>query len=373
MPSKFKPQALSQSLVNAEDLRKFCATTPGMNAYQPIAASALEVCTAAASVKTRKTDKLAAYIVDRTALLINGMVHVPSSPELLQSLEGFEQKLDAIRRHIEQMPVQSGKKTKLLLGYKLKRETSRLKAELESHLCELLAMGSTFAPSPRASRGDSILELVSLTTRAAGAICEAPVLNFLKPVVGVTALICDTAKCVKSNHDAAADLAKRASAVTKCIVDRMSAMGSPSAADNKDALEALKLALEDIQAYLAFLGKPRRRLAPWVFANQEKDRFVQLDSTLDKALAMFSATEILSTAAGVRSNSAQIGVLVSTVQLLHSDVHRTLAIIQSHPAKVSEAALAPRSHEGQPGQAENRITPFRPYLVSSTAHFFFLA
>ncbi|KAJ7485573.1 hypothetical protein FB451DRAFT_1554457 [Mycena latifolia] len=360
MPSK------SQSMANAEDLRKFCATTPGMNVYQPITASAVEVCTAADSIKTRKTDKLAAFIVDRTAVLINGMVNVPSSPELLQSLEGFKQKLDAIRRHIEQMPVQSGKKAKLLLGYKFKRETNRLKAELESHLCELLAMRNTCSPSSRASRSDSILELVSLSTRAAGAICEAPVLNFLKPVVGITALICDTAKCVESNHDAAADLAKRASAVTKCIVDRASAMDSPSAADNKDALEALKLALEDIQAYLAFLGKPRRRLAPWVFANQEKDRFVQLDSALDKALAMFSATEIL-------RNSAQIGVLVSTMQLLHSDMHRTLAIIRTHPAKVSDAALAPESHEGQPAQAENRITPFLPYLVSSTAHFFFFS
>ncbi|KAJ7485593.1 hypothetical protein FB451DRAFT_61034 [Mycena latifolia] len=324
MPSKFKPQALSQSLANAEDLRKFCATTPSMNVYQPIAASALEVCTAAASVKTRKTDKLAAYIVDRTAVLINGMVNVPSSPELLQSLEGFEQKLDAIRRHIEQMPGHSGKRAKLLLDYKLKRETNRLKAELESHLCELLAMGNTFSPSPRVSRSDSILELVSLATRAAGAICEAPVLNFLKPVVGVTALICDTAKCVKSNHDAAADLAKRASAVTKCIVDRLSAMDSPSAAANKDALEALKLALEDIQAYLAFLGRPRRRLAPWVLASQEKDRFVQLDSALDKALAMFSAAEIVGTAAGVRSNSAQIGVLVSTVQRLEFAIIQTI-------------------------------------------------
>ncbi|KAJ7485591.1 hypothetical protein FB451DRAFT_61011 [Mycena latifolia] len=365
-----KPQALSQSMANADDLRRFCATTPGMNMYQPIAASALEVCTAAASAKTRETDKLATYVVDRTALLVNKMGTMSISSEILQSLEGFEQKLDAIRRHIEQMPVQSGKKAKLLLGYKFKQETSRLKKELENHLYDLLAMSNTL--SPGLSRRECVLELVSLSTRAAGAICEAPILNFLKPVVGITALICDTAKCVKSNRDAAADLAKRASAVTKCIVDRMSAMDSPSAADNEDAVEALKLALEDIQAYLAFLGKPRRRLAPWVFANQEKDRFVQLNSALDKALAMFSAAEIVSTAAEVRSTSAQIGVLVSTVQLLRGDVNRTLTIIQSHPAKFSEAALAPRSPEGQPAQAENRITPFLPYLVSSTAHLFFL-
>ncbi|KAJ7691804.1 hypothetical protein B0H17DRAFT_555583 [Mycena rosella] len=43
--------------------------------------------------------------------------------------------------------------------------------------------------------------------------------------------------------------------------------------------------LQDIQSSLTFLGKPRRRLTPWICANREKVRFVQLIS----ALAMFSS------------------------------------------------------------------------------------
>ncbi|KAJ7488373.1 hypothetical protein FB451DRAFT_1227161 [Mycena latifolia] len=372
MPEKPKHQALSQSLADAEDLCKFCATTPGMNTFQPIAASAVEVCTAAALVKAHKADKLAAYVVDRTGLLVTSMINIPLSPEILQSLERFELELDEIRRHIEQMPVQSGKKAKRFSGYRLKRETDRLKSELENQLCAALAISNPSSPS--ASRSDCVLELVSLSTRAVGAICDAPVLNFLKPVVGIAALICDTAKCVKSNHDAAAELVKHASLVTKCIVDRASAMDPASAAGNEDALETLKLTLEDIQAYLTFLAKPRRRLAPWVFANEEKDRFVQLNAALDKALAMFAATEILNTAEDVRSNMGQIGVLVSTMRRMNCEVNRTLTIIHADLHKLSEA---PRSFEEQPGpgsaQAQYNITPLPFWLFAQliTHPFFF--
>ncbi|KAJ7497765.1 hypothetical protein FB451DRAFT_243057 [Mycena latifolia] len=340
MYPKVVPQALAQSMASAEDLRRFCATTSSMNSYQPIAASAVEACAALASSKTHKADKFAAYIVDRTALLINTMSHVQISPEIIKSLGMFEQKLDAIRRHIEQMPVQSGKKAKLLLGYKFKRETRRLKAELENHLYDLISMGSACSPSRSTSRSECVLELISLTTRAAGAICEAPVLNFLKPVVGIAALICDTAKCVKSNHDDATELAKHASMVTKCIVDRASSMDPATTANNVGALETLKLALEDIQAYLTFLGKPRRRLAPWIFATREKDRFVQLNAALDKALAMFSSTKILSTAEDVRATTAQIDIVLSTVERLDSDINRTLTIIHADLNKLSVAASA---------------------------------
>ncbi|KAJ7126077.1 hypothetical protein C8R44DRAFT_119692 [Mycena epipterygia] len=282
-------QALPHYTSTAKDLRTLCATTPGMNSYQPVAASAVEVCAAAKLVKTHKAEKLAAHVVDRTASLINGMVHVPLSQEIIQSLEIFEQKLDDIRRHIEQMPVRSGKKAKFLLGYKFKREGSRLKAELESHINALLATCGKPPASSGISRSDCILELASLSTRAAGAICEAPVLNFLKPVVGIAALICDTAKSVKSNRDAALDLAKHASAVTKCIVERASSKDGTSITKDGEALEALKLALEDVQSYyLTFLQNRRRRVTSWILANQDKDRFVGLNAALDKALAMFS-------------------------------------------------------------------------------------
>ncbi|KAJ7479830.1 hypothetical protein FB451DRAFT_1395387 [Mycena latifolia] len=65
---KVIPKALPQSMAIAEGLRTFCAMTPGMSSYQPIAASAAEVCSAAASIKTLKTEKIAAYVVDHTTI-----------------------------------------------------------------------------------------------------------------------------------------------------------------------------------------------------------------------------------------------------------------------------------------------------------------
>ncbi|KAJ7691811.1 hypothetical protein B0H17DRAFT_555689 [Mycena rosella] len=189
------------------------------------------------------------------------------------------------------MPVGSGKKA-TFVGYKSKRELSRLKADLGNHLCAVLAIGGIM--SPVASRSDCVLELLSLSTRAAGSVCEAPALNFLEPLVGIAALICDTAKVVKSNSDAAVELTKHAGAVTKCVVDRASVMDA-AAADGRDALEALTSALQDIQTYLTLLKKPRRRLVPWIFANLEKERFAQLNRALDKA------RQILSTAVDVRA------------------------------------------------------------------------
>ncbi|KAJ7691706.1 hypothetical protein B0H17DRAFT_553124 [Mycena rosella] len=136
MHPRIMPQTLPQSMASAENLRTFCVTTPDMNAYQPIAASAVEVCAAAACTKARKADKLAAFGVDCTALLIKSTAHVPLSRDILKGLEIFEQQLDAMRRHIEQMP---GKKANFLLGNKFKRENKRLKAELENQLYALLA------------------------------------------------------------------------------------------------------------------------------------------------------------------------------------------------------------------------------------------
>ncbi|KAJ6524416.1 hypothetical protein DFH09DRAFT_1329475 [Mycena vulgaris] len=163
-----------------------------MNAYRPIAASAVEVCAAAALLKNRNCDKLAEYVVDRTTVLIDGMVHVPLSPDIPRFLDVFEQKVDAIRRHIEQpTPVQSSKAVKLLGGIRFKGESRRLKAELEDCLHALLALGSTHSAS-EPSRSECVLEVISLSTRAAGA-----------PVVGIVGLICDTAKTVQSNREAA--------------------------------------------------------------------------------------------------------------------------------------------------------------------------
>ncbi|KAJ7764435.1 hypothetical protein B0H14DRAFT_371022 [Mycena olivaceomarginata] len=186
------------------------------------------------------------------------------------------------------MPKRSENKVKLLMGHVFDRETQRLKSELKRISKALLK--STVDNSSMVdgiSRGECILELVSLSIDAAGVVCDAPVLNFLKPIVGIAAMICDTAKSVKSNHEAALGLAKHSSVVTKCLVD-YAATHDVSAASNDEALVVLKSALGDIQSYFAALQKPRHRLASWIIVNHEKDRTVQLNRALDEALALFT-------------------------------------------------------------------------------------
>ncbi|KAF7343342.1 hypothetical protein MVEN_01766500 [Mycena venus] len=177
------------------------------------------------------------------------------------------------------MSGQTSKKSKLLPAYKSKREASRLKAEPKATLYTL---------SPKSlgiSRGDCILEVISMSTHVASTVCELPALSDIKPVIGITTLICDTVKCVKSNREAARDLAAHARNVTECIVDRAIKDGASTVYD-AEALKALKLALDDIHSYLLVLKTHRERVASWVLANQQKDRFGRLTAALDRAHAL---------------------------------------------------------------------------------------
>jgi hypothetical protein len=45
--------------------------------------------------------------------------------------------------------------------------------------------------------GENAVEILSVSLRASTVICEAPPLNFLKPIIGIAALICETAKVSK--------------------------------------------------------------------------------------------------------------------------------------------------------------------------------
>ncbi|KAJ7840759.1 hypothetical protein B0H13DRAFT_2100353 [Mycena leptocephala] len=338
-----------------------------MSWYQPVAASAVEVCTVAISLEKSKTHKLATYIVDQTAFLISEMVDVPLCPEMLEALDLFEQKVNAIRRHMEQTRP-AGKRFKALLGSKTGREISGLKAELETLLKTLLSLAGK-SPAPSAvARNESILELISLSTRVAGAICDVPVLNFLKPMVGIAALICDTAKSVQGNREASLDLAKHASIVTKCVVERASALDGGLTASNVEAVKALELALEDIHSYLIILGKRSKSIASWILASQDRERIYKLNSALDKALAMFSAANSLSMASEVCSNTRKIAILVSAVKTLDGNVNRTLTMMHTDLANLTGASNS-RIEGGKPNLGcvlrSDQITAFVPLFSLS--------
>jgi hypothetical protein len=128
---------------------------------------------------------------------IHTMLNIPST-------------LDMIRRHIESIPEPGSKSQRIFSGLRFRRESAQLKAELDrvydglvssAHLPQLILVSSFFQldkhhPRSSASRHESILEVVSLSTQAAGIALDLPVLNVLKSLVGMAALICHTAKVI---------------------------------------------------------------------------------------------------------------------------------------------------------------------------------
>ncbi|KAJ7256286.1 hypothetical protein C8J57DRAFT_1472997 [Mycena rebaudengoi] len=295
-----------------------------MSVYQPIAVSALEICVAVGSSTDTKLMKLALYAVDETALLLNSSQVGPVPPEFLALLEAYERILDDIRRHIENAQISTNKRENLFSRH---MSSSRLKNELKNQLKTMLHGGQLAPPTSR----ENTVEILSVSLRASAVICEAPPLNFLKPIVGLAALICETAKTVKSNRDAAEELAKRAISVTNCVVERASKT-EIFLDTNEDALNGLKGALEDVHSYLMFLEK-RRRAMSWLLTTQEKDRVAQLNAGLDRALSLFMTTCVLSSNEClrssnelVRSNTIQLDLLASTVKQLDGGMSQNFAV-----------------------------------------------
>ncbi|KAJ7176258.1 hypothetical protein C8R43DRAFT_1230415 [Mycena crocata] len=325
MPTKAL-SLLAQRTSTAEDLRTLCERDPSMSLYQPIAASGVEVCAAAKLDPRNATIALAVYAVDKIGLLIHRGAIIQASSGERQALESLEQTLDSIRRHIENLAHKTKQGLDLKSLYQSQRTSSQLKAELKGHLNMIL--GKTVKPSTAriCSQSDSLIQVASVAIRAVGAVCEAPGLNFLKPVVAIAALLCDTAKTVKNNHQAAAELAKHASDVMTCIVDRVAKLQQPNLQFLTKSLDVLSSALEDIQTHFTLLKK-RHRSVSWIMAIQERDRVLQLNQTLDKALALFTTTQVLGISEIMQANACEITALALTVRNFEGDVNRTLTTI----------------------------------------------
>ncbi|KAJ7830358.1 hypothetical protein B0H14DRAFT_3715704 [Mycena olivaceomarginata] len=249
------------------------------------------------------------------------MAPLPLSPEVVQRLAVLESKLDEIRRSIEKMPAQSKNGAKRLMTHLFDREYQRLKTELKRSSTALLQSTNDTATDGGILHADGILELASLSIRVATTIWEAPAPNFLKPAAGNAGVICDTTRWVKSNREAALELAEHSSTVTKCIVDHAGRLDLSAASDG-EALVALNSVLEKVRLYLADLQRPRRRMAFLIMVNHGKDGTMQMDRGLDKTLALFTSATVLSTHEEVHSYRHQITTLVR----LDSDMKQTLTV-----------------------------------------------
>ncbi|KAJ7249990.1 hypothetical protein C8J57DRAFT_1239551 [Mycena rebaudengoi] len=337
------PTRLAEASANARQLCTICQTDPLMSVYQPIAISALQICGAAGSSTDKKLLKLALYAVDKTALLLNRSPVGPIAREFLALLEAYERILDSIKRHIENAQTSTNLFSRHI-------SSSRLKNELKKQLTTMLHGGQPASPTC----GENAVEILSVTLRASTVICEAPPLNFLKPIIGIAALICETAKTVKSNRDAAEELAKHAMNVTNCVVDRASKNGVVQGT-NEDALNILKGALEDVHSHLIFLNK-RRRAMSWLLAAQQKDRVVQLNDGLDRALSLFTTTCILSSNECVLSSNELLDVLASAVKQLDGEMSQNFSCFQAISAELFSQQLLQRlSDSDVPGYKASHI------------------
>ncbi|KAJ7603060.1 hypothetical protein DFH06DRAFT_1257363 [Mycena polygramma] len=353
MPSK----TLENFLTIAEALRDRCQTEPDMNAYQPLVTSAVEVCLSATPQARKDVQSLAAHVVKRTAALAENGVGVPMVPERQKLLDQFERTLDRIRRHIETIPEQGGQPQKIgLFAIKFLRESLYLKRELDGTYKALIQCPKKHASHSTSSRNECILEIATLGTRTAAAICEIPGLGLGKPAVAMIGLICETAKTVNSNRTSARALARHAQNVTDFIVAR----ANPAM---PDSLTELCGTLQQVQDFLRVLHN-RPRVTSWIFAVKHKDRFAELTSALDRALQVFSTSENICATEIVRGNTHQLITLVATVYRVENDL-RTMTLHSS-----LKQAAPPSDTEAL---AQRQTNSFRSIFVLSDtlAHPFF--
>ncbi|KAJ7718042.1 hypothetical protein B0H14DRAFT_3011587 [Mycena olivaceomarginata] len=202
----------------------FCEATPAKKAYQPSASAACKICVLArpdpqrrlSFLATRSVSSLAAHAVKKTdAAIMNGQEtppipitgHATGSPRPRFSSFHF---LRGINRAYEHL-LQSSKQSAIAAAF--------------------------IVPN------DGALEVATLTTQAVGIVCEFPILNVLKPVALMAALICDRARTAQSNHKAALLLA-----VHSTFPSTTSTRGEH--AEDENSMRPLRLVLGEIQAFL---------------------------------------------------------------------------------------------------------------------------
>ncbi|KAJ7318939.1 hypothetical protein DFH08DRAFT_970834 [Mycena albidolilacea] len=284
------PNKFAEVLTSAQRRRDLCQITPSMHAYQQIAALAVGICAFATPDTRKKVSALAVHAAKRTEALITNGAGIPSrlnERRIWTNSRGMFPPiitLELIRRYIESVPKRGNKPSEFTLpALTFCPESARLKAQLDRVYQSLTSKARTRA------RNEYTLEVATLGTRVAGAVCEIPLpgLSFLKPIVGLAVLICDTAKTMNGNNIAAVALAHHAEEVTHSIVKRVEKEQHGN--NNAASVDKLRLTLEEIQAFLERL-KSRRRATAWLMAVKDKDRFSELNSALDRALVVFCST-----------------------------------------------------------------------------------
>ncbi|KAJ7794743.1 hypothetical protein B0H14DRAFT_2922439 [Mycena olivaceomarginata] len=281
-PIRMPSIIVSEAHTRAEVLCAFCEATPAKKAYQPSASAACKICVLARPDPQR-----------RLSFLATRSEHLPSS-EVVHALHTFERTLDMIIHHIQPITGHAtGSPRPRFSSFHFLRESAHLKAELNRAYEHLWLQSSKQSAIAAAFivPNDGALEVATLTTQAVGIVCEFPILNVLKPVALMAALICDRARTAQSNHKAALLLAVHTQYVIQFIVVPTTTSTRGEHAEDENSMRPLRLVLGEIQAFLEHLQKRRRPIAGWIFAKRDEDRFKDLNDRLDRLLIMFIVRE----------------------------------------------------------------------------------
>ncbi|KAJ6466867.1 hypothetical protein C8R45DRAFT_1020359 [Mycena sanguinolenta] len=313
------------ALNNAERLRETCQTTPSLKEYLRIATLAVEICASATPDTRKNVSALALHAVKRTEAVIENKACIPISPQRKQTLDKFESTLELILQHTEAIPERGSTPPRFAHSLKFHLESRSLKAELDRSYKELTS--KVLVPS----RKECILEIATIGTRAASALCDipAPALGFLKPIMGMAVLICETAKTVNGNRAAALELAQHAQSVTNSVVERAN-----KSLNDLESMAPLCLALEEIQAFLKLL-QSRKRVTSWIFAAKDRDRFTELNNALDRALVVFTSSQSIELTSTMRHNTQELATLIATVHRVEDVKGISFFLVPSVPERSS--------------------------------------
>jgi len=120
------------------------------------------------------------------------------------------------------------------------------------------------------------------------------VLKFLKPAAALAVVICETAKTVSGNADAAKELSENTTEILHLVVDHLRQVPLTEISPDLER-DAVKLyqTLEKVNQHLTKLKKRKRKVYALLWAQKDKEYFNELKNQLDEVLITFGVSRTL--------------------------------------------------------------------------------
>ncbi|KAJ6632555.1 hypothetical protein B0H10DRAFT_18622 [Mycena sp. CBHHK59/15] len=201
---------------------------------------------------------------------------------------GMLKRFSQRRRKAPRKPGGSDVECSFSAAVTLPKTTPSLASAASSSMIQSL---STRSPPQSTGR----IETSVLAARALVAVCDAPVLNTVKPIAGLALLICETVKTAKNNDEAVVDLVNYAVNIAELVVQRAKSYGLDS--ELGENIQLLEDALHQIYQFLDGRFRKRRfaKLRSLISAPREQESIRDLECHLIKTLHLLNTSTSLLT------------------------------------------------------------------------------